>query len=167
MSFEKPPLCFPFNQGQVVWRRHVSILTYFPEIKSDAINLALSRLDNMEKKVIVKKKTKSQIKKEEFAMKFVDLETALPVCQTTDETAGEKEGSITKAKPKSRKRKVSYEEDVIDGFLMLSYTCLEDLEVSYQNRHNAVPNGKAYRGIPSSSLIVLFCVLLVKGFSQP
>ena len=48
--------------------------------------------------------------------------------QTSIETAEDRENSQLKSK-KCRKRKISFEEDVIDGFLMVSYVTLEDLEV--------------------------------------
>ncbi len=87
----------------------------------------------MEKKPVSKKKPKAPIRKEDSGLKVEDVDGTSPECQTWGETKADKEGSIVKTKPKNRKRKVSYEEDMIDGFLMLSYTSLEDLEVSVSN----------------------------------
>lgn len=69
-----------------------------------------------------KKKAKMQIKREDSATKIENDGSE------TGETA--EDGSQVKAK-KSRKRKISFEEDIIDGFLMVSYASLEDLEVSF------------------------------------
>eukprot|EP00795_Rhopilema_esculentum_P015565 gene15565-6830_t len=80
----------------------------------------------MEKKLSAKKKAKSQVKREEMATK--EDENCLE-SQTSIETAEDRENSQLKSK-KSRKRKISFEEDVIDGFLMVSYATLEDLEAN-------------------------------------
>ena len=71
----------------------------------------------MEKKLASKKKAKTQAEHEESATKPGTN------CSETSE-----ESSQVKTK-KSRKRKMSVEEDIIDGFLMVSYASLEDLEV--------------------------------------
>ena len=76
----------------------------------------------MEKKVPIKKRTKPQMKREDSATKL------LTDCDETGETS--EDSSQVKAK-KSRKRKMSFEEDIIDGFLMVSYATLEDLEVCF------------------------------------
>jgi len=70
----------------------------------------------MEKKLASKKKAKTQAEHEESATKPGTN------CSETSE-----ESSQVKTK-KSRKRKMSVEEDIIDGFLMVSYASLEDLE---------------------------------------
>lgn len=76
----------------------------------------------MEKKLAVKKKAKTQMKREDSATKVGNEGSE------TGETA--EDSSQVKAK-KSRKRKISFEEDIIDGFLMVSYATLEDLEVCF------------------------------------
>ena len=82
-----------------------------------------------------KKKAKSQIKHEDSATKFgADV-------NETGETA--EDSSQVKAK-KSRKRKMSFEEDIIDGFLMVSYASLEDLEVCY---FESSRNGRSIRDL--------------------
>ena len=74
----------------------------------------------MEKKITSKKKLKTQIKREDSATK---------VANDVSETGETLEDSSQVKSKKSRKRKISFEEDIIDGFLMLSYATLEDLEV--------------------------------------
>ena len=69
-----------------------------------------------------KKKAKPQMKREDSATKFGTD------CDEAGETS--EDSSQVKAK-KSRKRKMSFEEDIIDGFLMVSYATLEDLEVCF------------------------------------
>ncbi len=87
----------------------------------------------MEKKVVAKKKPKSAGKKEETGLKVTDVDGSSHECQTLGETTANRDGSALKAKPKSRKRNISFEEDIIDGFLMVSYASLEDLEVCCYN----------------------------------
>ena len=79
--------------------------------------------------MVSKKKPKAVVKREETSIKDGEKEGA---GQTRAETLDERENSQQmKSKPKSRKRRNSHEEDIIDGFLMVSYASLEDLEVCY------------------------------------
>ena len=71
----------------------------------------------MEKKFALKKRAKTQAENEESA-----TEPGTNCSETSEDS------SQVKTK-KSRKRKMSVEEDIIDGFLMVSYATLEDLEV--------------------------------------
>lgn len=79
--------------------------------------------------MVSKKKPKAVVKREEASIKDGEKEDGDG--QTQGETLQERENSQIKSKPKSRKRRNSHEEDVIDGFLMVSYASLEDLEVCY------------------------------------
>eukprot|EP00794_Sanderia_malayensis_P014129 gene14129-15607_t len=106
----------------------------------------------MEKKVVTKKKPQSrkdEIGQQRVSESSVEHEGLPADCQTRGETAADIDSVLKTTKTKCKKRNASFEEDVIDGFLIVSYASLEDLEADGPIKPGAILAG----GDESSSAV--------------